>query len=134
MTAVKNTLSQYTLINNNTAVRSAPIPEETTILRYLCPAALLLNSQVINKTSRFIRKFCSINTSIYNAYIKNTSCLCYYRKIFLYNLAKTGGFNLIIIYLLRQINYLFEFFRKSGILISTGLTLLSGCFGLWIPE
>ena len=54
MTAVKNTLSQYTLINNNTAVRSAPIPEETTILRYLCPAALLLNSQVINKTSRFI--------------------------------------------------------------------------------
>lgn len=29
--------------------------------------------------------------------------------------------------------YLFEFFKKSGMLISTGFTVLSGCGGLLIP-
>ena len=30
--------------------------------------------------------------------------------------------------------YLFEFFKKSGMVISTGFTLASGFCGFWIPE
>lgn len=49
-------------------------------------------------------------------------------------MTETGGFKLKFIVFIRHFLYLLGFLRKSGILISTGFTVLSGCFGFWIPE